>query len=141
MCRLLLCLLALAAFVPAAAAQDKKPVRLFAEAEDFEVRSPGWKVMAYRDNYYASTFAVTFLSRMGCLSAPDEIAPGKKAVAEQAINIPYEDTFELLVRYEQPFQFALENLEPHLSGHASIVKSASDSCLSRSKQRRIIDRQ
>src|SRR6476659_3267030 len=82
-------------------AQDKKPVRLVAEAEDFTVTSPGWKVMAFRDNYYASTFAVTFLSRMGCLSAPDEIAPGKKAVAEQLITIPYEDTFEVLVRYEQ----------------------------------------
>ena len=64
-----------------APAQDKKPVRLIAEAEDFTVTSPGWKVIPYRDNYYACTFAVTFLSRMGCLSAPDEIAPGKKAVA------------------------------------------------------------
>ncbi|QJW95226.1 type 1 glutamine amidotransferase family protein [Frigoriglobus tundricola] len=106
-------LIVLAAFVtlvaPATAgAQDKKPVRLFAEAEDFTVTSPGWTVMPYRDNYYAGTFAVTFLSRMGCLSAPDEIDAGKKAVAEQTITIPYDDTFELLVRYEQPFQFAAE---------------------------------
>ena len=106
--RVLFALAALLALVPHATAQDKKPVRLFAEAEDFTVTSPGWKVMAYRDNYFAGTFAVTFLSRMGCLSAPDEIAPGKKAVAEQTITIPYDDTFELLVRYEQPFQFAAE---------------------------------
>ncbi len=95
-------------FVSPAGAQEKKPVRLIAEAEDFTVTAPGWKVIPFRDNYYACTFAVAFLSRMGCLSAPDEIAPGKKAVAEQAINIPYDDTFELLVRYEQPFQFACE---------------------------------
>ena len=105
--RVLFVLAALTAASPAGA-QDRRPVRLFAEAEDFTVTSPGWKVMAYRDNYYASTFAVTFLSRMGCLSAPDEIAPGKKAVAEQAITIPYDDTYELLARYEQPFQFACE---------------------------------
>src|SRR5262245_33490920 len=100
--RSFLCLLALAALVPTAAAQDKKPVRLFAEAEDFEVRSPGWKVMAYRDNYYAGTLAVTFLSRMACLGAPEQIAPGKKAVAERVVNIPYADTYELFARYEQP---------------------------------------
>ncbi|MBY0460596.1 MAG: hypothetical protein K2V38_25040, partial [Gemmataceae bacterium] len=42
------------------------------------------------------------------MSAPDEIAPGKKAVAEQVISIPYDDQFEVMVRYEQPFQFACE---------------------------------
>jgi hypothetical protein len=106
--RLLLSLLALLALVPAAGAQEKVPVRLFAEAEDFEVRSPGWKVMPYRDNYYAGTFAITFLSRMGCLGAPEQIASGKKAVAEKVVNIPYADTYELLARYEQPFQFSVE---------------------------------
>ena len=65
-------------------------------------------MLPYRENYYAGTFAVTFLSRMACLSAPDEIAPGRKAVAEQTVTIPYEDTFEVMVRYEQPFQFAAE---------------------------------
>lgn len=109
MTRLLLVAASLALAVPApVAAQDKKPVRLFAEAEDFTVTSSGWKVLPYRDNYYAGTFAITFLSRMACLSAPDEMEPGKKAVAEQTITIPYADSFELMVRYEQPFQFAAE---------------------------------
>ncbi len=108
MTRLLLSVVALLALLAPAGAQEKKPVRLFAEAEDFTITSPGWKVLPYRDNYYASTFAITFLSRMGCLSAPDEIAPGKKAVAEQVITIPYEDTFEVMVRYEQPYAFACE---------------------------------
>ncbi len=106
--RVLLSLVAVVAFAVPASAQEKKPVRLFAEAEDFTVASRGWKVMPYRDNYYAGTFALTFLSRMGCLSAPGEMDAGKKATAEQTINVPYEDTYELLARYEQPFQFACE---------------------------------
>jgi hypothetical protein len=108
MTRLLLSLVALCALTFPAFAQGKKPVRLIAEAEDFTVTSRGWKVVPYRDNYYASTFAITFLSRMGCLSAPDEMDAGKKAVAEQSITVPYADTYELLARYEQPFQFAAE---------------------------------
>jgi hypothetical protein len=106
--RSLLALVTLLTLIPASFAQERQPVRLMVEAEDFEVRSPGWKVMPFRDNYYCSTFAVTFLSRMGCLGAPEQIAPGKKAVAEKAINIPYADTYDLLARYEQPFQFSVE---------------------------------
>ncbi|QEG31827.1 Beta-galactosidase trimerization domain protein [Gemmata obscuriglobus] len=104
---LLVALLAIAAPLPLAA-QEKKPVRLFAEAEDFTVTSSGWKVLPFRDNYYAGTFAITFLSRMACLSAPEEIGPDRKAVAEQTVTIPYADAFEVMVRYEQPFQFAAE---------------------------------
>ncbi|MFM8273610.1 MAG: hypothetical protein ACKODX_14970 [Gemmata sp.] len=107
MTRLLFAPLALLALALPAGAQDKKPVRIFAEAEDFTVTS-GWKVLPYRENYYASTFAITFLSRMACLSAPGEIEPGKKAVAEQVVTVPYEDTFEVKVRYEQPYGFAAE---------------------------------
>src|SRR5436190_19862488 len=100
--RLLLPLTILAALAPPAAAQEKLPVRLFAEAEDFEVKSPGWKVVPYRDNYYCCTFAVTFLSRMACLGAPEQIEDGKRAVAEKVVNSPYADTYDLLARYEQP---------------------------------------
>jgi hypothetical protein len=95
-------------FLPSSFAQERKPIRLMVEAEDFEVRSPGWKVMPYRDNYYCGTFAVTFLSRMGCLGAPEQMDPGKKAVAEKTIDIPYADAYDLLARYEQPFQFSVE---------------------------------
>ena len=105
MTRLALALLALALAVPAVA-QDKKPVRLIAEAEDFAVKSPGWKVVPYRENYYCGTFAVTFLSRMGCLGAAEQL--DKPAVAEQVVQIPYDDTFDVMARYEQPFQFAAE---------------------------------
>lgn len=102
--RLIYCLLAFTLTSGPAAAQEKLPVRLFAEAEDFDVRS-GWRVMPYRDNYYAGTFAVTFLSRMACLACPEQT---EKAVAEKVITIPYADTYELLARYEQPFQFSVE---------------------------------
>ncbi|MBA4066481.1 MAG: hypothetical protein C0501_22775 [Isosphaera sp.] len=102
-----LALAAVLALAPPAAAQDKTPVRLFAEAEDFTVKS-GWKVMPYRDNYFAGSFAVTFLSRMGCLGAPEQPADGKPAVAELAVDIPTADTYDLLARFEQPFQFSVE---------------------------------
>jgi hypothetical protein len=106
--RSLLALAALLAFASHAPAQDKLPVRLIAEAEDFAVKSPGWKVVPYRDNYYASTFAVTFLSRMGCLGAPEQLDEGKTAVAETVVSVPYEDTYDVMARYEQPFQFSCE---------------------------------
>src|SRR5262245_5449393 len=103
--RQVLSLLSFALLATPVAAQDRLPVRLFVEAEDFDVKS-GWRVMPYRDNYYAGTFAITFLSRMACLGAPEQLT--KKAIAEKVVNIPYADTFELLARYEQPFQFAVE---------------------------------
>lgn len=105
MLRPALALLALALALPASA-QDKKPVRLIAEAEDFAVKSPGWKVVPYRENYFCGSFAVTFLSRMGCLGAPEQV--DKPAVAEQVVQIPYADTFDVMARYEQPFQFSAE---------------------------------
>lgn len=86
----------------------EKPIRLFAEAEDFKVVKPGWSVVPYRENYYASTFAITFLSRMACLGAPEQMEKGKEAVAEQTITIPRAGEFEVLVRYEQPYDFSAE---------------------------------
>jgi hypothetical protein len=105
MTRLLLTLAAALTLAPAAVAQGRRAVRLFAEAEDFNVKS-GWKVVPYRENYYAGTFAITFLSRMACLGAPEQL--DRPAVAEQVVHVPYEDTYELLARYEQPFQFSAE---------------------------------
>jgi hypothetical protein len=90
------------------AAQPRLPVRLLAEAEDFTIRSAGWEVVPYRDNYFACTFAITFLSRMACLGALEQLPPGQTALAEQIIQVPYEDTYELLVRYEQPYDFSCE---------------------------------
>lgn len=89
-------------------AQAKRPVRLIAEAEDFTLKGDGWSVVPYRENYFASTFAVSFLSRMACLGAPEQVPVGQIAIAEQVVTIPYADQFELLVRFEQPYNFSVE---------------------------------
>ena len=91
-----------------AALAQQKPIRLMAEAEDFKVEKKGWEVLPYRKNYYASTFAVTFLSRMGCLSAPTQTEKGKETVATQEVEIPADGTYWVMARYEQPFNFSVE---------------------------------
>ncbi len=88
-------------------AAEPVPVRLFAEAEDFTVAS-GWEVVPYRDNYFAGTFAITFLSRMACLGAPEQLPPDRPAVATQTVRIPSADEYDVLVRYEQPYDHAVE---------------------------------
>ncbi len=104
----LVLLLCSASQVPCFAAEKQKPVRLFAEAEDFTVNTPGWAVVPYRENYFASTFAISFLSRMACLGAPEQLPTDEPAVAEQTVQIPYADQYEVLVRYEQPYNFSVE---------------------------------
>jgi len=85
-----------------------KPVRLIAEAEDFKVVKGQWEIVPYRENYFASTFALTFLSRMACLGAPEQVEEGKEAVAEQTVTIPHDGKFEVLARFEQPYDFSVE---------------------------------
>jgi len=93
---------------PATALAQQKAVRLIAEAEDFRVERGPWEIIPYRENYYASTFAITFLSRMACLGAPEQVRPGQEAVASQRVRIPYAGQFEVLARYEQPYNFSAE---------------------------------
>src|SRR5438270_7041375 len=104
-CSLLAC--ALAPGRPAAAAPER-PIRLLAEAEDFRVEKGPWKVVPFRENYYASTFAISFLSRMGCLGAPAQVEKGKEAVAVQQITLPHAGDFHVLARFEQPHNFSVE---------------------------------
>jgi hypothetical protein len=84
------------------------PIRLIAEAEDFSVVRGPWRTVPYRENYFAATFAVTFLSRMACLGAPAQIESGQEAVATQKVEIPYSGEFHVLARYEQPYNFSVE---------------------------------
>ena len=84
------------------------PVRLIAEAEDFRVEQGPWKKVPYRENYFASTFAITFLSRMACLGAPEQIEKGQEAVASQVVTVPSNGDFHVLARYEQPYNFSVE---------------------------------
>ncbi|MBL8864539.1 MAG: hypothetical protein JNK93_03170, partial [Planctomycetia bacterium] len=95
--------LVLVLFASSLAAAEPKPIRLVAEGEDFTVER-GWGVVPFRDNYYSSTFAVTFLSRMACLGAE----PQADAVATQRIDLPDDGEFHVLTRYEQPFNFSVE---------------------------------
>ena len=85
-----------------------KLVRLIAEAEDFTVETEGWRRLPFPENYYGATFAVTFLSRMACLAAPEQIEPGREAVAVQTVEVPYDGEFHVLARYEQPYNFSVE---------------------------------
>ncbi|MFP4055752.1 MAG: hypothetical protein ACLF0G_02665 [Candidatus Brocadiia bacterium] len=87
------------------AAAERKPVRLFAEGEDFLAKEGGWRLVPYRENYYAATFAVTFLSRMACLGAP---AQCEQVEAVQTVRIPYADAYQVFARYEQPYRFSCE---------------------------------
>lgn len=110
--RSLLWLAALTPFVLTATIQAQapapKPIRLIAEAEDFKVEKGPWKRVPYRENYYASTFAITFLSRMACLGAPEQVAKDQEAIATQAIDVPAAGDFHVLARFEQPIDFAVE---------------------------------
>ena len=36
-----------------------QPIRLIAEAEDFRVETGPWQVVPFRENYFASTFAIS----------------------------------------------------------------------------------
>ena len=94
------------AFTLGASAQESKPIRLIAEAEDFVVEKGAWKVVPYKENYYASTFAITFLSRMACLGAPEQVT--EDAVASQKIELPAAGDFHVLARFEQPIDFPVE---------------------------------
>jgi hypothetical protein len=98
--------LALPQLCRAQAAPERLPLRLIAEAEDFTVKGDGWKVLPYRENYYASTFAISFLSRMACLSAPEQTV--QPIIAEQQVTLPYAGEFQVLARYEQPYNFSCE---------------------------------
>jgi len=105
-CRFLsiLFILSMAAAAHAQPAANK-PIRLIAEAEDFKIeKGAAWQVVPYRENYYASTFAITFLSRMACLGAAEQ----GEGVATQVVQIPYDGSFQVFARFEQPFKFSVE---------------------------------
>jgi hypothetical protein len=99
-------LLTLAASLAGGAWAADKPVRLFAEGEDFKLVSGDWKIVPWPENYYAATFAICFLSRMGCLAAPAQVE--KEAVAALDIEIPVAADYQVFARYEQPVDFSVE---------------------------------
>jgi len=108
---LLFAVVAFAAFASPADAQigAAKPARILLEAEDFKPEQGGWAVVPFRENFYCSTFAVSFLSRMACLGAPEQTEGGKDAIAAQAVQIPHDGAYTVMTRYELPWLFSVEH--------------------------------
>jgi hypothetical protein len=72
------------------------------EAEELQVHSPGWRALPYGTNYYAATFANTFLSRQAYLGAPEH---GPLTEAGVDIRVPTAGRYLALVRYEAAYRF------------------------------------
>jgi len=78
------------------------------EAEEFQVSASrsetdaGWKARPFGENYYAATFANSFLSRQAFLGAPEQC---DKTVAEIDVRISEAGRYLVLVRYEAAYRF------------------------------------
>lgn len=73
------------------------------EAEEFRVRdAKGWKAAAWGENYYAATFANSFLSRKAFLGAPAEC---EETVASVNVEVPAAGRYLVLARYEAAYRF------------------------------------
>ena len=72
------------------------------EAEEFAVEKPGWQAKPWGENYYAATFANTFLSRKAFLGAAEN---GDETVAAIAIEVKEPGKYLVLVRYEAAYRF------------------------------------
>lgn len=75
---------------------------IFCEAEEFRIEKSGWQSLPWGANYYAATFANTFLSRKAFLGAPAEC---EEAVATITIDVKEAGKYLVLVRYEAAYRF------------------------------------
>jgi hypothetical protein len=80
---------------------------IIAEAEEFKpVGDPsggkGWQAKNWGENYYAATFANTFLSRKAFLGAPEQVG---KSEATITVEVPKAGHYLALARYEAAFRF------------------------------------
>ena len=75
---------------------------IFCEAEEFTVEKPGWQARPWGENYYAATFANTFLSRKAFLGAPEDC---DETVATIRVNVGEAGRYLVLVRYEAVYRF------------------------------------
>ncbi len=88
---------------PLITGDDHQPIIL--EAEEFRIlapETPGWRARNWGTNYYASTFANTFLSRKAYLSAPEQSGV---VVATRQVLIPKSGRYAVLARYEVAYRF------------------------------------
>jgi hypothetical protein len=72
------------------------------EAEEFQVETPGWQARPWGENYYAATFANTFLSRKAFLGAPER---GPETSARIAVSVKERGRYLVLARYEAAYRF------------------------------------
>lgn len=77
---------------------------LVAEAEEFAVTpgSAGWQARNWGTNYYAATFANSFLSRKAYLGAPEQCDSSE---ATLTVTVPTAGKYLALVRYEACYRF------------------------------------
>jgi hypothetical protein len=75
---------------------------LICEAEEFQTDDKGWQAKTLGTNYYAATFAISFLSRKAYLGAPEQ---GETTSAKLDVVVPKDGSYLALARYEAPFRF------------------------------------
>src|SRR5262249_54540075 len=75
---------------------------ILAEAEEFQVTTPGWKAKPFGANYFAATFANCFLSRKAYLGAPEQC---ERTEASIEVEVPKTGKYLALVRYESCYRF------------------------------------
>ncbi|MAG08789.1 MAG: hypothetical protein CL494_00015 [Actinobacteria bacterium] len=74
---------------------------LLVEAEEFQPTNAAWSAKPWGENYYAATFANSFLSRKAYLGA-DEQAEGTATIR---VRVPKAGRYLVLVRYEAAYRF------------------------------------
>jgi hypothetical protein len=87
---------------PVTAAPDGN---FYCEAEEFQVEHAGektWRAGYWGQNYYAATFANTFLSRKAFLGAPEQCPETRASVT---VEIAEPGRYLVLVRYEAAYRF------------------------------------
>jgi hypothetical protein len=75
---------------------------IIAEAEEFQVKTPGWQAKRWGENYFCATFANAFLSRKAFLGAPEQCEP---SIATIDVEVPKAGRYLALVRYESCYRF------------------------------------
>jgi hypothetical protein len=86
-----------------ASIQPQSDGLLVAEAEEFVVNdSKGWSAKDFGENYYAATFANSFLSRKAFLGAPEN---GPRTTASVTLAITNAGRYHVLARYEAAYRF------------------------------------
>src|ERR1051325_2212207 len=75
---------------------------LICDAEEFQTDGKGWQAKTLGTNYYAATFANSFLSRKAYLGAPEQ---GETTSARLDVVVPKDGAYLALARYEAPYRF------------------------------------